>query len=105
MLLKKAKIIRQPQGSSEALESFIKGATATAADNAAQIKKTARKIGRPAAAEPIVKVGLSLPRSVVEEVDRIAATRYGRNRSMAVAELLGAVIYQSDKSDFTFHSK
>ena len=90
MLKKKADIIKQPQGSSDALEIFIKGATATAADNAATTKRPAGKIGRPAAAEPIVKVGLSLPESIVQEVDRVAAARYGRNRSMAVAELLGA---------------
>lgn len=92
MLKKKADIVKPATDArtSAALESFINSATATAADNATPAKKMHGKIGRPAAAEPVVKVGLSLPESIVQEVDRVAAARYGRNRSMAVAELLGA---------------
>lgn len=92
MLKKKADIIKQQSGSSEALDQFIKNAAATTADMAAPLKKRANKIGRPAASEPIIKVGLSLPESLVTELDRLAAERYGRNRSLTVTELLVAAL-------------
>jgi hypothetical protein len=92
MLKKKADIIKKQCRSSEALDKFIKNAAATAADTASTPKKQAGKIGRPASSESLIKVGLSLPESLVTEVDRFAAERYGRNRSLTISELLVAAL-------------
>ena len=46
------------------------------------------KGGRPSGPEPIKNIGISLPVRLIEALDKLAAERTGRNRSLALAEVL-----------------
>ena len=47
-----------------------------------------KKIGRPVGPEPIRNIGLTLPERLIEALDELAAKKCGRNRSMALVEVL-----------------
>lgn len=46
------------------------------------------KTGRPLGPEPAKNIGVSLPIRLIEALDALAAERTGRNRSLALVEVL-----------------
>ena len=46
------------------------------------------KTGRPPGPEPAKNIGISLPIRLIEALDKLAAERTGRNRSLALVEVL-----------------
>lgn len=47
-----------------------------------------KKTGRPVGPEPIKNVGVTLPIRLIEALDELAARTCGRNRSLALVEIL-----------------
>ena len=59
---------------------------ARSAENISRGKAT--KTGRPSGPEPIRNIGISLPVRLIEALDALAAARTGKNRSLALVEIL-----------------
>ena len=58
------------------------------ARSAENISRGKIKTGRPPGPEPTRNIGISLPVRLIEALDDLAAERTGRNRSLALVEVL-----------------
>jgi hypothetical protein len=58
------------------------------ARSAENISRGKIKTGRPAGPEPSKNIGVSLPVRLIDALDELAAERTGRNRSLALVEVL-----------------
>lgn len=58
------------------------------ARSAENISRGKSKTGRPPGLEPSKNIGVSLPVRLIEALDDLAAERTGRNRSLALVEVL-----------------
>jgi Ribbon-helix-helix protein, copG family len=58
------------------------------AKSAENISRGAKKVGRPAGPDPTKNITVSLPVSLIEALDELAADRTARNRSYALVEVL-----------------
>lgn len=58
------------------------------ARSAEHLSRGKAKTGRPPGPKPLKNIGVSLPVELIEAIDALAAERTGRNRSLALVEVL-----------------